>query len=262
MDALKKALGLDLPTSTGSITVAALGMLVLAGIAVPLIWFLAGPYTLTALCSAAAVFVMAAIFAGAGIYMSRMQAGQLRQMLAGEYWAHWNYSSEEVQQFLQHETTRTHRDMRASFIFAIIFGLVVGGLMGLLTRSLIYGLLPGGFAFLLGIALVLQDSSKGKAYVFPGTGGQELYIGQAGIYQPGRFCSFAFLSEVKLESDATPHTLLFYVETSAYTYRSRSTRQLTTVYNTDPIRVGVPIGREAEAAQLVARCETWLLKGA
>ena len=253
MDAIKKALGLDLPTSTGGLTLAALGMLLVAGIAVPLVWTFGGPVRLTGFCVAAAIFMMAAMFAGAGIYMSRMEAGRLRQMLAGEYWAHWNYTSEEVQQFLEHEGARTQRDMRFSFFFAIVFGLVVGVLMGLLTRSLLYGLLPGGFAFLLGIALVLQDSSKGQAFVFPGAGGQEVYLGQAGVYQPGRFCSFAFLTDVKLDSDNAPQTLLFYIETSAYTYRSRSTRQLTTAINTDPVRVGVPIGHEAEAEQLVTR---------
>jgi hypothetical protein len=152
--------------------------------------------------------------------------------------------------------------MRFSFFFAIIFGLVIGALMGLLTRSLLYGLLAGGFAFLLGIALVLQDSGRGKAFVFPGAAGKaEIYLGQAGVYQPDRFCSFAFLTDVKLESDNAPQTILFYIETSAYTYRSRSTRQLTTAINTDPVRVGVPIGHEAEAEQLVTRFKARLAEG-
>ena len=260
MDAIKKALGLDVPTTTRGLTLAALGLLALAFIAIPLL----GP---SMLCIVISVVAMLTIFAGMGIYVSRMQAGALRGMLAGDYWAHWTYSFEEAQQFHQHEATRTGRDMRATFFLGIVLGVVVGVVMGLLTRSLVYGLLAGGFTFLLGLTLVMQDASKGKAYVFPGAGGQEVYIGQAGVYEPGRFCSFAYLRGVELESGDAPRTILFYIVTSSYNsqingYDHRTGRpdQVKPVYNTDPVRVGVPIGHEAEAEQLVARFKAQLGK--
>lgn len=262
MDVLKQTLGLDLPTSTRAMVVTSLSFLALVVIAIPLVWFFGGALRLTGLCVMVSLLLMATIFAAVGIYLSRMEANQLRQMLAGDYLAHWNYTDEEVRQFSQHEAVRTHKDMRFSFFFAIVFGLVVGGLLGLLTRLLTPGLLAGGFAFLLGIALVLQDSGRGKAYVYPGRGIYEIYIGQQGIYQPGKFCSLMYLADVKLESDNPPQTILFYILTSSYSYRSRPHDfNLKTAYNTAPVRVGVPYGREAEAQELVERFKARLSQG-
>jgi len=256
MDTLKKMLGLDLPTSTRAMAAASLAMMALTLIAIPLAWFFGGAEKVMGLCIAVSLLAMLAIFAVTTVYVSRLEADRLRQMLAGDHWAHWTYTAAEVQQFSQHETVRTHRDMRFSFVFAIVFGLAVGVLMGLLTRSQIMGLLTGSFAFLLGIALVLQDSGRGKAFVFPGPGACEVYIGQQGVYQPGRFCSFAYLAGVKLENDNPPQTILFYRMTSSYSHRLNPSSNLKTAYNTAPLRVGVPLGREAEAQQLVERFNT------
>jgi len=244
MDTLKKALGLDLPTSTRGMTMAALGLLALALVAVQLVWFFGGAEKIMGLFIAISLAFVAGIFAATGIYLSIMQASQLRQMLAGDYWAHWNYTDQDVRHFSQHETVRTKKDMRFSFFFAIVFGLVVGGLMWLLTSSQAFGLLTGGFAFLLGIALFLQDAGRGKAYVYPEPGVNEIYLGQQGVYQPGKFFPFDHLLRVELEGGDPPLTLLFYIVVSTYSKA--------------PVRVGVPYGREAEAKQLVERFRTWL----
>jgi len=261
MDALKKALGLDLPTSTRGMAVVSLGFLGLTLVAVPLVWFFGGTEKVMGLCIAVSLLSMMIIFAAATVYSGRMEASRLRQMLAGDHWAHWNYSEAEVQQFSQHETARTHKDMRFSFFFGIVFGLVIGLLMGFLTRSQAVGLLTGGFVFLLGIALVLQDSGRGKAYIYPGPGVYEVYIGQQGVYQPGKFCSFLYLADVKLESDNPPRTILFYIMTSSYSYRIHPGSNLKMATNTAPVRVGVPSGREDEAQQLVDRFKTLLSSG-
>ena len=258
MDALKKALGLDLPTSTRGMAVAALVLLVLSLIAVPLVWLFGGAGKIMGLCIVAGLLFTMVFFAAVGVYLSRKEATQLRQMLAGDFWAHWTYTDADVQQFSQHETTRTRQDMRFSFIFAIIAGLVIGALMGLLTRSAGLALLTGGFVFLLGIGLVLQDSGRGKAYTYPGPGVLEVHIGQQGVYQPGRFSSFTYLADVKLESDNLPQTLLFYVMTSSYTHRLNSAKNLETAYNTAPLRVCVPQGSEAQAKQLFDRFQALL----
>ena len=203
MDAMKKTLGLDLPTSMRAMAVGSLGLMALTIVAIALVWLFGGTEKIMGLCTAFSLLAMWAIFAAASVYICCLEANRLRQMLAGDHWTHWNYTETEVQQFSTHETMRTKTDMRFSFFFAIVFGLVIGALMGLLTRSLFYGLLPGAFAFLLGIALVLQDSGRGKAYVFPGPGVYEVYIGQQGVYQQGRFCAFTYLADVMLSSQIT-----------------------------------------------------------
>jgi len=185
MDALKEFLGLDLPTSTRGMTLASLGMLALALIAIPLVWFFSGTDKFMGLFIAGSVLCVMAFFAGSAIYINSIQAGQLREMLAGDFWVHWNYTDEEVQQFSQHE----------------------------------------------------------KAYIiYPGPGVYEVYIGQSGVYQPGKFCSFADLADVKLESDNPSQIILFYGTSSSST----------------PVRVGVPHGCETEAQQLVERFKTQL----
>jgi hypothetical protein len=191
MDALKEILGLDLPTSTRGMTLASLGMLALALIAIPLVWFFSGTDKFIVLFIGGSVLCVMAIFAGGAIYVNSYQASQLREMLAGDFWAHWNYTDEEVQQFSQHET-------------------------------------------------------GGKAYDYPEPGVHEVYIGQSGVYQPGKFCSFADLTDVKLESNNPPQTILFYGTSSS----------------SAPVRVGVPYGREADAQQLVERFKTQLSSAA
>ena len=258
MVALKKALGLDLPTSLRGMAVVSLGLMLLTMVAAGLVWLFGGTEKIMGICIAFSLLSMFAIFAAASVYVCRMEASRLRQMLAGDYWAHWIYTETEVQQFSTHETACTKKDMRFSFFFAIVFGLIIGAPMGLLTRSLFFGLLTGGFAFLLGIALVLQDSGRGKAYVFPGPGVYEVHIGQQGVYQQGRFCAFTYLADVKLESDNPPQTILFYIMTSSNTYRIRPSDNLKMAYNTAPVRVGVPSGREQEAQELVQRFKALL----
>lgn len=85
-----------------------------------------------------------------------------------------------------------------------------------------------------------------------------LYIGQQGVYQQGRFCAFTYLADVTLESDNPSQTILFYIMTSSNTYRFRPSDNLKKTYNTAPIRVGVPSGREQDAQALVMRLKALL----
>lgn len=254
----KRALGIDVPGGYANLTkVCLVGLVVLLILAVGALAL--GASLITILCGLALGLFLEAIILPISVWLARADADRLHRMLAGDYWAHWQYTPEERLQFAEHEADRTASDMKGSSAVAGVFGIVMGAIFGVVTHSFIIFLITTGVMALIGGVIALRSKAQAKSWVYPGgSSSPEVYIGRAGVYQPGRFTSFMFLTDVKYEA-ADPAVILFYIVSSSN--HTHYPTQLTghTTYNTSPVRVGVPRGHESEAQQLVERFKTDLL---
>src|SRR4051794_5641044 len=113
MEDIKRELGIDMPGVYAVLTKVSLAALVIVPL-IALMAFALGINQLGVWIGLSAFVIVEIILLPMSIWLGRAEANRLRKMLQGEYWAHWEYTPAEQEQFSQHETVRTQKDVRFS----------------------------------------------------------------------------------------------------------------------------------------------------
>lgn len=194
------------------------------------------------------------------IMLYRPYLSDMERMLTGEAWIHWRYSSEEWQSF-KHQEARFNRRNYLGVALTMLVAGIVAILVGLVqpTSSDMREswLWAGGMTIGIGLLVSLILFALSNSTVARNTDQGEVYISPMGIYQvPGGYQPlFGFgqvLRQIELKP-GQPSYLRFdcLVRRSAY----NSTTE-------DMAEIAIPVGREAEARDLIERFNLEILNRA
>ncbi len=243
-----------------------LGALVLIGLAAPLafyvlrlmnvkngapaVWSISG-----ALLFCAALMVFVFVYVG-GIYDQR-----LKQLLSGDYWAHWSYTPEEQYTFAESEVYRQSGNARTYAVYSLAVALGAGLLAGLITSGsghaasiavMAAGVSLAAGALLVGITYLDSLSKQVRIRRGKEQQGGEAYLNATGMVLFGRYIPYSgfnlMLEDVSLQ-EGPPALLLF-----------RSLSRTRDGVSTQEFRLPVPNGKLAEAESLVEKFRAELKK--
>jgi hypothetical protein len=173
--------------------------------------------------------------------------GGMRELLAGNGWARWEYSPQEWRDFAEAEWRRARREARLGPFYTLILAAGFGGVVGFIAHDLGAALLMAGIIGVAGLVTSAGIWLAGRwRYRRRNAGAGAVLVGPDGIYSRGQYTAFhAFnvrLQQVEVEP-GDPATL--FVATSSHTEYG-ATRSYET-------RVPIPAGREQEAATIAER---------
>jgi len=251
MDKVKRILGLDVPTSYAPLTImmliALVAIIVAAIVAVVLgaEWLTVSGYVVLALLIVGPILALA-------IWSTRGQAARVRAMITTDSLARWHYTPNEMAYFTQSETEQAQKNLKNVTLFVLIT-VLIAGIIGLIVFHSVTGFLFGASALLLaGVFVILKALTPGNPWVYPAKNKPDVLIGKAGVYQLGRFASFALLTNVVYQN-SDPAFLLFDVAGSLSGTSAMQAHIGGGLVSTSTvqIRIGIPHGCEEEAQELV-----------
>lgn len=246
MDGLRRFLALTPGNPMNPVTLLVLGFFAVMLLGFPPVMLALGLGVGGTLFVTAVIVATAVLCVGLMVAIGRRYARDFERLLAGEHWVRWRLGPGERERFVVDEGTRTRREAKSYVPYAVGFAALGALVVGVATDSASAGLLGGAILGAVGLLVVVTTYLWGGAREREGARDlDEVYLGDLGIYQLGRYTPVRGFNVFLVGVEARPGdpAVLAFTIGSRGRYGTR----------TSEVRVAVPAGRETEAAELAER---------